>query len=71
MTETQEKPQKIVKNGDKPEKLYQVSKTPMTAEMIYSAVKKEYPKMFTDDTELVKLIGGDLPVFETQREVLQ
>lgn len=69
MAENETKSEKIKKNVVEPSKLYQVSKTPMTADMIYTAVRKEYPKMFTDDAELVKLIGGDTPVFETQREV--
>ena len=69
MTENEKKPAEIKKNPDKPEKLYQTVKTPMTPDMIYQAVVKEYPSMFPNGSELVKLIGGDLPVFETQRPV--
>lgn len=66
MTESEKKSETIKKNQTE---LWQTQDTPMTNEMIFDAVKKEYPKMFQDDCELVKLTGGETPVFKTQRRV--
>ena len=69
MAENEKKSPEIKKNPDKSDKLYQTVKTPMTPDMIYQAVVKEYPSMFPDGDEFVKFVGGDMPYIESQRKV--
>ena len=69
MAENEKKSPEIKKNPDKPVELWQSVKTPMTADMIYKAVVKEYPAMFPNGDEFVKFVGGDMPYIESQRKV--
>ena len=69
MAENEKKSPEIKKNPDKPVELWQNVQTPLTPEMIYEAVAKEYPKMFAGGDEFVKFVGGASPYIESRRRV--
>lgn len=69
MAENQTKSQKTSKNDKEPQEFWQNHKTPMSPAMIYEAVQNLWPDLFPEGSELVKLTGGDIPVFETQRKI--
>lgn len=71
MSENQKESAKVSKNGEKPQELWQSVQTPLTPEMIYEAVAKEYPRMFAEGDEFVKFVGGASPYIESRRKVMK
>lgn len=69
MAESETKSNGTKKNDAESAELWQEITTPMTHEMIYASVAKDYPELF-DGHELVKFEGGNTPNLKTRRQVV-